>query len=73
MASLPPTLPVNSSPAEFLSGGRIGVPAATAGGMTLPQWRRAWGRVEVPKAPRVGSGSWEGAIAQKADYLDKII
>ena len=30
-----------------------------------PPWRRAWGRVEVPKAPRVGSESWEGAIAQK--------
>jgi len=43
---------------------------------TLPRGdahQRRIGRVEMPKAPRVGSGSWEGVIAQKADYLDKII
>ena len=59
------------------AGGGGGIPAATGGwhlNAPLPPWQRAWGHVEVPKAPGSGCGVCGGGYSTtKADYVDKII
>jgi len=40
---------------------------------TLPRGDAHWAVSRWPSRPGVASWSWEGAIAQKADYLDEII
>jgi len=68
--------PIQQSSRIFI-GRRVGVPAATGGwhsNAPPPPWRRAWAVSRCPRRLRGGfSGSSEGAIAQKADYLDEII
>ena len=63
-------LPVYSSPAEFSSGGRVGLPVVTWGwhynAPPFPPWRRACIRVEVPKAPRGGFGVFGGGYSTKS-------